>query len=34
VTKNDMCNKCSVSVPTLNKIENIVKKHLESKGYS
>lgn len=34
VTKNDMCNRCSVSVPTLNKIENIVKKHLESKGYS
>jgi transcription initiation factor TFIIIB Brf1 subunit/transcription initiation factor TFIIB len=32
VTKAEMCEKCSVSVPTLNKIELIVKKHLESKG--
>src|SRR6056300_1325227 len=29
VTKNEICEKCSVSIPTLNKIENIVKKHLE-----
>jgi transcription initiation factor TFIIB len=34
ITKSDMCNRCSVSVPTLNKIENIVKKHLESKGHT
>jgi transcription initiation factor TFIIB len=33
VTKNEICEKCSVSIPTLNKIENIVKKHLESKGH-
>ena len=33
VTKNEICEKCSVSVPTLNKIENILKKHLESKGH-
>lgn len=32
-TKSHVCEKCSVSVPTLNKIENIVKKHLEVKGY-
>ena len=32
VTKADVCEKCSVSVPTLNKIENIIKKHLEVKG--
>ncbi len=32
VTKNEVCEKCSVSVPTLNKIECIVKKHLEVKG--
>jgi transcription initiation factor TFIIIB Brf1 subunit/transcription initiation factor TFIIB len=31
VTKVQVCEKCSVSVPTLNKIENIVKKHLEAK---
>jgi len=31
VTKSEMCEKCSVSVPTLNKIEAIIKKHLESK---
>ena len=29
VTKSEMCEKCSVSVPTLNKIEMIIKKHLE-----
>ena len=29
VTKSEMCEKCSVSVPTLNKIETIIKKHLE-----
>ena len=32
VTKSQVCEKCSVSVPTLNKIETIVKKHLEVKG--
>ena len=32
VTKNEMCDKCSVSIPTLNKIEMIIKKHLEGKG--
>jgi transcription initiation factor TFIIB len=31
-TKTQVCEKCSVSVPTLNKIENIIKKHLEVKG--
>ena len=31
VTKVQVCEKCSVSVPTLNKIENIIKKHLEVK---
>jgi transcription initiation factor TFIIB len=34
VTKGHVCEKCSVSVPTLNKIENIIKKHLEVKGLS
>jgi transcription initiation factor TFIIB len=34
VTKAQVCEKCSVSVPTLNKIENIIKKHLEVKGLS
>jgi transcription initiation factor TFIIB len=34
VTKNEMCEKCSVSVPTLNKIEVIIKKHLEGKAES
>ena len=29
VTKSEMCEKCSVSIPTLNKIEAIIKKHLE-----
>ena len=32
VTKVEMCEKCSVSIPTLNKIEGIIKKHLEVKG--
>jgi transcription initiation factor TFIIIB Brf1 subunit/transcription initiation factor TFIIB len=32
VTKAEMCEKCSVSIPTLNKIEIIIKKHLEVKG--
>jgi len=32
VTKAQVCEKCSVSVPTLNKIENIIKKHLEAKS--
>lgn len=31
VTKAEMCDKCSVSIPTLNKIEIIIKKHLEGK---
>ena len=31
ITKAQVCEKCSVSVPTLNKIENIIKKHLEVK---
>tara|TARA_R110000772_G_scaffold55055_4_gene125653 strand:+ start:340 stop:1326 length:987 start_codon:yes stop_codon:yes gene_type:complete len=29
VTKTEMCEKCAVSIPTLNKIEGIIKKHLE-----
>jgi len=29
VKKTVLCEKCSVSVPTLNKIESIIKKHLE-----
>jgi transcription initiation factor TFIIB len=29
VTKGELCEKCSVSVPTLNKIVNIAKRHLE-----
>ena len=33
ITKAQVCEKCSVSVPTLNKIENIMKKHLEAKNY-
>jgi transcription initiation factor TFIIB len=32
VSKSEMCEKCSVSIPTLNKIETIIKKHLEAKG--
>jgi transcription initiation factor TFIIB len=32
ITKAQVCEKCSVSVPTLNKIENIIKKHLEAKN--
>lgn len=32
ITKAEVCDKCSVSIPTLNKIENIIKKHLEVKG--
>ena len=32
VTKSEMCEKCSVSIPTLNKIEAIIKKHLEAKS--
>jgi len=31
VTKGEMCEKCSVSIPTLNKIEVIIKKYLELK---
>ena len=33
VTKNELCDKCSVSIPTLNKIHAIIKKDLESKDY-
>ena len=29
ITKNEICQKCSVSVPTLNKIVTITKRHLE-----
>jgi transcription initiation factor TFIIB len=32
ISKPEICKKCSVSVPTLNKIENIVRKHLEAKA--
>jgi hypothetical protein len=29
VSKNEICEKCSISIPTINKIESIIKKHLE-----
>ena len=29
VSKSEVCERCSVSVPTINKIENIIKKYLE-----
>lgn len=32
VTKQSVCEKCGISVPTLNKIETIVNKHLEDKS--
>jgi transcription initiation factor TFIIIB Brf1 subunit/transcription initiation factor TFIIB len=32
VTKTEMCEKCSISIPTLNKIQTIIKKHLEVKA--
>tara|TARA_X000000368_G_scaffold418736_1_gene419669 strand:- start:9257 stop:10198 length:942 start_codon:yes stop_codon:yes gene_type:complete len=32
VSKNDICEKCSISIPTINKIENIIKKYLEDKS--
>lgn len=32
VSKNDICEKCSISIPTINKIENIIKKYLEDKN--
>ena len=32
VTKTEMCEKCLISIPTLNKIETIIKKHLEVKA--
>lgn len=32
LTKTELCEKCSVSVPTLNKIVAIAKRHLEKKG--
>jgi len=28
-TKTEICEKCGISIPTLNKIENIIKKYLE-----
>ena len=31
VKKTELCEKCNISVPTLNKIENLIKKHLELK---
>ena len=31
-TKGDICSTCSVSIPTVNKIEIIIRKHLEVKG--
>ena len=31
-TKSEICSTCGVSVPTVNKIETIIKKHLEAKG--
>jgi transcription initiation factor TFIIIB Brf1 subunit/transcription initiation factor TFIIB len=30
ISKGELCEKCSVSIPTLNKIEVIIKKHLEA----
>ena len=32
IPKADVCKQCSVSVPTLNKIENIIRKYLEAKA--
>tara|TARA_B100000287_G_scaffold418099_1_gene454641 strand:+ start:3053 stop:3994 length:942 start_codon:yes stop_codon:yes gene_type:complete len=32
VTKNEINEKCVVSIPTINKIENIIKKYLEDKS--
>jgi len=29
VSKSEVCERCSVSVPTINKIENIITKYLE-----
>jgi transcription initiation factor TFIIIB Brf1 subunit/transcription initiation factor TFIIB len=31
VKKSELCEKCNISVPTLNKIDNIIKKYLEAK---
>jgi hypothetical protein len=31
INKNEICEKCVVSIPTINKIENIIKKYLEDK---
>ena len=31
ISKNDICEKCLVSIPTINKIEDIIKKYLEDK---
>jgi len=30
VSKKDVCEKCKVSLPTLNKIETIVRQYLEA----
>ena len=32
VKKSELCEKCNISIPTLNKIDNIIKKHLEAKA--
>jgi len=32
ISKTQICEQCTISIPTLNKIENIIKKHLEAKG--
>ena len=34
ISKTEMCERCAVSIPTLNKIENIIKKYLEVKGHT
>ena len=34
VTKQEVCQKCNISIPTLNKIEIIVNKYLENKASS
>lgn len=31
ISKNIICERCSVSIPTINKIESIIKKYLEDK---
>lgn len=34
VTKSELCERCTVSIPTLNKIDVLIKKHLEAKADS